>query len=206
MIMSEDLILYNGPTSPFGRKCKIVTLILEIPHQEEKINIYKSRFLDEHNPLRQVPTLISGNKAIVDSDNICLYLDSISNKKSLFPKDRYWDCMTMISVANGIMDNAVQRFIEMSAMSPKEQRVKAIERFEKKILRSIDWIEKKYDEFVVEEITMDQIAVACALDYTSFRFSSDWKLKNTKLKNWLEQITKKNYMKITLPGESFKYE
>ena len=47
MIMSEDLILYNGPTSPFGRKCKIVTLILEIPHQEEKINIYKSRFLDE---------------------------------------------------------------------------------------------------------------------------------------------------------------
>jgi len=44
MIMSEDLILYNGPTSPFGRKCKIVTLILEIPHQEEKINIYKSRF------------------------------------------------------------------------------------------------------------------------------------------------------------------
>ena len=53
---------------------------------------------------------------------------------------------------------------------------------------------------------MDQIAVACALDYTSFRFSSDWKLKNTKLKNWLEQITKKDYMKITLPGESFKYE
>ena len=188
MIMSEDLILYNGPTSPFGRKCKIVTLILEIPHQEEKINIYKSRFLDEHNPLRQVPTLISGNKAIVDSDNICLYLDSISNKKSLFPKDRYWDCMTMISVTNGIMDNAVQRFIEMSAMSPKEQRVKAIERFEKKILRSIDWIEKKYDEFVVEEITMDQIAVACALDYTSFRFSNEWKLKNAKLKNWLEQI------------------
>ena len=206
MIMSEDLILYNGPTSPFGRKCKIVTLILEIPHQEEKINIYKSRFLDEHNPLRQVPTLISGNRAIVDSDNICLYLDSISNKKSLFPEDRYWDCVTMISIANGIMENAVQRFIETSAISIKEQRSKAIERFEKKILRSIEWIENKHDEFVKEEITMDQIAVACALDYTSFRFSSEWKIKNTKLSKWLEEITKKNYMKITLPGESFKYE
>ena len=145
--MSEDLILYNGPTSPFGRKCKIVTLILEIPHQEEKINIYKSRFLDEHNPLRQVPTLISGNRAIVDSDNICLYLDSISNKKSLFPKDRYWDCVTMISIANGIMENAVQRFIETSAIPIEEQRSKAIERFEKKILRSIEWIENKHDEF-----------------------------------------------------------
>ena len=204
--MSDNLILYNGPTSPFGRKCKIVALILEISHEEKKINIYKTNFLDEYNPLRQVPTLIAANKVIIDSDNICLYLNSLSDKKSLFPAKRYWDCMTMISVANGIMDNAVQRFIEMSAMSAEEQRVKAIERFEKKILRSIDWIEKKYDEFVVEEITMDQIAVACALDYTSFRFSSDWKSKNPKLKNWLEQITKKDYMKITLPGESFKYE
>ena len=204
--MSDNLILYNGPTSPFGRKCKIVALILEIAHEEKKINIYKSNFLDEYNPLRQVPTLMTANKTIIDSDNICLYLNSLSDKRSLFPAKRYWDCMTMISVANGIMENAVQRFIEMSVISAEEQRVKAIERFEKKILRSIDWIEKKYNEFVVEEITMDQIAVACALDYTSFRFTNKWKLKNTKLKNWLEQITKKNYMKITLPGESFKYE
>ena len=57
--MSEDIILYNGPTSPFGRKCKIAALLLEIEHKEEKINIYKSRFLDEFNPLRQVPTPVS---------------------------------------------------------------------------------------------------------------------------------------------------
>ena len=50
--MSENIILYNGPTSPFGRKCKITALSLEIEHREEKINIYKSRFLDEFNPLR----------------------------------------------------------------------------------------------------------------------------------------------------------
>jgi glutathione S-transferase len=139
----ENLILYNGPTSPFGRKCKVTALVLKIEHQEEKINIYKSRFLDEHNPLRQVPTLMVGNKTITDSDNICLYLDSISKTKSLFPKERYWDCMTMISVANGIMENAVNRFIEMSALPEVEQRPVAIERFEKKILRSISWIENK---------------------------------------------------------------
>jgi hypothetical protein len=38
----------------------------------------------------------------------------------------------MISIANGIMENAVQRFIETSAISIEEQRSKAIERFEKK--------------------------------------------------------------------------
>jgi glutathione S-transferase len=204
--MSEEIILYNGPTSPFGRKCKIAALLLDIIHKEEKINIYKSQFLDEFNPLRQVPTLIINKTMISDSDNICLYFDSISQKNSLYPKQRYWDCMTMISVANGIMENAVSRFIEMSAIPENEQRPKAISRYEKKILRSIEWIEKKFDNFISDELTMDQISVACALDYTSFRFTKDWTLSNPKLSKWLEKITENEFMKSTLPGVSFKYE
>ena len=204
--MSEEIILYNGPTSPFGRKCKIAALLLDINHKEEKINIYKSQFLDEFNPLRQVPTLIINKTMISDSDNICLYFDSISQKNSLYPKQRYWDCMTMISVANGIMENAVSRFIEMSAIPENEQRPKAISRYEKKILRSIEWIEKKFDNFISDELTMDQISVACALDYTSFRFTKDWTLSNPKLSKWLEKITENEFMKSTLPGVSFKYE
>ena len=204
--MSEEIILYNGPTSPFGRKCKIAALLLDINHKEEKINIYKSQFLDEFNPLRQVPTLLINKTMISDSDNICLYFDSISKKNSLYPKQRYWDCMTMISVANGIMENAVSRFIEISAIPENEQRPKAISRYEKKILRSIEWIEKKFDNFISDELTMDQISVACALDYTSFRFTKDWSLSNPKLSKWLEKITENEFMKSTLPGESFKYE
>ena len=204
--MSENIVLFNGPTSPFGRKCKIAALLLDIDHKEEKINIYKSKFLDEFNPLRQVPTLIVNKTTISDSDNICLYFDSISKKNSLYPKQRYWECMTMISVANGIMENAVNRFIEMSAIPESEQRPKAISRYEKKILRSIEWIEKKFDEFMSHELTMDQISVACALDYTSFRFTKDWSNENTKLKEWLEKITDNDFMKSTLPGVSFKYE
>ena len=204
--MSEDIILYNGPTSPFGRKCKIAALLLDINHKEEKINIYKSQFLDEFNPLRQVPTLIVNKTMISDSDNICLYFDSISQKNSLYPKQRYWDCMAMISVANGIMENAVSRFIEISAIPENEQRPKAISRYEKKILRSIELIEKKFDNFISNDLTMDQISVACALDYTSFRFTKDWSLSNPKLSKWLEKITENEFMKLTLPGESFKYE
>lgn len=204
--MNDELILYNGPTSPFGRKCKIVALILKIEHKEEKINIYKSRFLDEYNPLRQVPTLIANGKTISDSDNICLYFDQISDKKSIYPNNRYWDCMTIISVTNGIMENGVNRYIEISAIHENDQRKKAIERYEKKILRSIDWIENKFDELYSDEITMDQIAVACALDYTSFRFTENWADENPKLKNWLEKISKKDYMISTKPGESFQYE
>jgi hypothetical protein len=53
---------------------------------------------------------------------------------------------------------------------------------------------------------MDQISVACALDYTSFRFTKDWSLSNPKLSKWLEKITENEFMKSTLPGVSFKYE
>ena len=190
--MSNIPLLYNGPTSPFGRKCKVAALVLEIEHEEEKINIYKSRFLDEFNPLRQVPTLIVGNMTITDSDNICLYFDSISKRKSIYPNERYWECMTMISISNGIMENAVSRYIETSAIPEDEQRAKSIERYEKKILRS--------------HLTMDQISVACALDYTSLRLNSNWGENNPKLKTWLERLTENNFMKSTLPGESFKYE
>ena len=34
--MNNKLILYNGPTSPFGRKVKIVSIVQKIDHIEVK--------------------------------------------------------------------------------------------------------------------------------------------------------------------------
>ena len=81
--MQGQMILYNGPNSPFGRKTKITALVQEINLEEKIINVYESDFLDKHNPLRKIPTLLVGKEAITDSDNICLYLDSISKKNML---------------------------------------------------------------------------------------------------------------------------
>ena len=82
--MASNIILYNGPTSPFGRKCKIAANILQIPHEEKIINVYQSDFLDSFNPLRQIPTLVADGQVIADSDNICLYFDNISSQNLLF--------------------------------------------------------------------------------------------------------------------------
>ena len=82
--MKSNLILYNGPTSPFGRKTKIISLVHEIELEEKIINVYEADFLDKYNPSRKIPTLIGKNFTIIDSDNICLYFDSISNKKTIF--------------------------------------------------------------------------------------------------------------------------
>ena len=87
--MGSNLILYNGPTSPFGRKAKIISLIHEINLEEKVINVYEADFLDKYNPSRKIPTLTGDNFSIIDSDNICLYFDSISNKSSSFPQNEY---------------------------------------------------------------------------------------------------------------------
>ena len=204
--MTSNLIRYNGPTSPFGRKCKIAANILQIPHEEKIINVYKSDFLDDFNPLRQIPTLVANGQVIADSNNICLYFDNISSKNSLYPSDRYWDCLSFINVANGIMENGVNRFIEISAIEKKDQREKTVLRYEKKIARSIEWIEKNFQKINLEFLSMDLISIACALDYTNFRYSDDWKNNNPNLKNWFDQISEKEFMKASSPGVSFKYE
>ena len=86
--MKEQIILYNGPNSPFGRKTKVTSLVHEIELEEKIINIYEADFLDKHNPIRKIPTLVVDELSIIDSDNICLYLDSISKKNTLFPKKK----------------------------------------------------------------------------------------------------------------------
>ena len=196
--MKKKLILYNGPTSPFGRKVKIVSIVHKIDLEEKIINVYEADFLDKSNPLRKIPTLLIDNLAIIDSDNICLYFDSIGNNKSLFPKDRYWQIMSLTSIANGLMEAVLERFMELSRPD-QEQSKKFIEKLETRALRTINWLENNWNNYNDAYLTMDQIAIACALDYVSFRFTNKWKNDYIKLNNWFNIFLDNEYMKSTLP-------
>ena len=196
--MKKKLILYNGPTSPFGRKVKIASIVQEIDLEEKIINVYEADFLDKSNPLRKIPTLLINNLSIIDSDNICLYLDSISSKKSLFPKDHYWQMMSMTSLANGLMEAVLERFMEISRPD-HEQSKKFIYKLETRALRTIKWLENNWKNYNKEYLTMDQIAIACALDYTSFRFTSEWKNDHINLNEWHNIFLKNDFMESTLP-------
>ena len=196
--MNNKLILYNGPTSPFGRKVKIVSMVHEIDLEEKIINVYEADFLDKNNPLRKIPTLLINNLSIIDSDNICLYFDSITKKKSLFPKDRYWQIMSLTSLANGLMEAVLERFMEISRPE-NEQSKKYINKLEKRTLRTINWLENNWNNYNENDLTMDQIAIACALDYTSFRFTKKWKDEYSNLYKWLNIFLKNNFMRSTLP-------
>ena len=175
--MSNNLILYNGPTSPFGRKVKIVSLVHEIDLEEKIINVYGADFLDKDNPLRKIPTLLVDNLPIIDSDNICLYFDSITKKNTLFPKEKYWQIMSYTSVANGLMESILERFMEISRPDG-EKSLNFINKLETRAFRSINWLENNLKNFNDNIFTMDKIAIACALEYTVFRFTDKWQENN----------------------------
>tara|TARA_B110000263_G_C15262577_1_gene489542 strand:- start:245 stop:841 length:597 start_codon:yes stop_codon:yes gene_type:complete len=196
--MSSKLILYNGPTSPFGRKAKIISLIHEIKLEEKIINIYEADFLDIHNPSRKIPTLIGDNFTIIDSDNICLYFDSISDKQTIFPQNEYWQIMTYTSIANDLMETVLNRFIE-TLRKDNEKSKDYIKKLEIRIIRIIEWFEKNINFFHNKKLTMDKIAIACALEYTMFRFTNNWQKNNNNLSLWLENFKENNFMKLTKP-------
>ena len=196
--MKEQIILYNGPNSPFGRKTKITSLVQEIDLEEKVINVYESDFLDKHNPLRKIPTLVINDLTITDSDNICLYLDSISKKKTLFPKKSYWKIMSMTSIANGLMESVLERRKE-SIRPDNEKSKNFINKQEIRIIRTIKWLENNWNNYNENYFTMDQIAIACALDYTIFRFNDKWKADSPKINKWFNEFVKKDFMKFTTP-------
>ena len=196
--MTNKMILFNGPNSPFGRKAKITSLVQEINLEEKIIKIQEASFLDKHNPLRKIPTLLVNDLTIIDSDNICIYLDSISMKKTLFPKNEYYKIISMTSIANGLMESVLERRMEI--IRPiNEQSKSFISKQEVRITRTIKWLENNWNNYDKNYLTMDQIAIACALDYTMFRFNDQWKSDNLKLNNWFNFFEKKDFMQSTIP-------
>ena len=194
-------ILYNGPNSPFGRKTKITSLVQEITLEEKIIKVQEANFLDKHNPLRKIPTLLVNDLTIIDSDNICIYLDSISKKKTLFPKKEYFKIVSMISVANGLMESVLER--RMEKIRPNnEQSNNFINKQEIRISRTIKWIENNWNNYEENYLTMDQIAIACSLEYTNFRLNNQWEKDCPKLIKWLIDFRKKDFMKSTIPLEA----
>ena len=201
--MENKLILYNGPTTPFGRKVKIVSIIQEINLEEKIINVYESDFLDKINPLRKIPTLLVNNLSIIDSDNICLYFDSITKKDTLFPKKNYWQIMSNTSVANGLIEAVLERFMEISR--PEDEKSQNfINKLETRAIRTINWLENNLKNFNDNNLTMDKIAVACALDYTMFRFTNKWQAENARLSSWFENFQKHDFMQSTIPDLKIK--
>jgi glutathione S-transferase len=194
-------VLYNGPTSPFGRMARVVSLELGVPVEERVIDIYTAVFLDPLNPLRQIPTLVTETGApIYDSRVICMYLDARSGKASLIAPERRWEIETRWALALGVMEAGLQRRMEITRPAG-ERSPGTISGLEARINRALSQLERDSEAFRAAAARMDCIAIAVALEYTDFRYTTEWRHNCPALNAWLQGLARRPSMIQTRPSK-----
>jgi glutathione S-transferase len=199
--------LYYSPTSPYVRKVNVCAFELGLDKEIELIstNPWEAdpRLLI-NNPLSKVPTLITDDgMELYDSPVICEYLDSINGQSVLIPAkgSERWQALKLEALGDGILDAAVLRFLERKR--PTVQQSKDWDTMQKdSILRSLQYLENNISMWPAD-LTIGQIAVACALGYLDFRFADeDWRQLQPVLANWYKGFVERGSMQATLPKAS----
>ncbi len=167
--------LWHSPTSPYVRKVMMAAIELGLADRIECVpaRTPESKIADA-NPLDKIPTLKTDDAQILyDSLVICEYLDSLTDKASLFPArgPERWKTLRMHTLADGLIDAAVLRVHE--TRRPEDQRNAAWdERQKTKIVRGLARLEEEIAE-LDGPVDIVQITTACLLGFLDRRFADD---------------------------------
>jgi glutathione S-transferase len=173
---------------------RVVSLELGVPVEERVIDVYSAEFLDTMNPLRQIPTLITETGApIYDSRVICMYLDAMSGRASLISAEHRWEIETRWALALGVPG--------MVGRAEGEKRPGAISKLEVRIKRALLHLERASGSFCDAGVRMDSIAIAVALEYTDFRYTTEWRHNCPQLNAWLQGFARRSSMIQTRPSD-----
>jgi glutathione S-transferase len=191
--------LLNDATSPFGRKVMVAALERGLKLHEEFVNVAEPGALDTHNPLRQIPTLVTETgDAVYDSSVIVGFLDTLHGGEPLIPHDPTHRIPTRIALADGLIEATLQRAMELRR--PEDLRSAAvIARLEGRISRALIAIDRIRAELSLDPLRADTITVACALDYVDFRYGRSWRDEQPNLSAWQDALAKRPSMQMTVP-------
>ncbi len=194
--------LWHSPTSPYVRKVMMAAIELGL---KDRIECVPARTpeskIAEANPLDKIPTLKTDDGQILyDSIVICEYLDSLTDKASLFPARgaQRWKTLRMHALADGLIDAAVLRVHE--TRRPEEQRNAAWdERQKTKIVRGLARLEEEIAE-LDGPVDIVQITTACLLGFLDRRFAGDdWRAGHPALAAWQAKFTTRPSVTATGP-------
>jgi glutathione S-transferase len=196
--------LYYSATSPYVRKVNVCAIELGLDEKLERIltNPWeKDDKLLADNPLSKVPTLITDDGVVLyDSPVICEYLDTVQGGGVLIPASgtEHWNELRLQALGDGILDAAVLQFLERKR--PNSQQSSEWDGIQQSaIQRVLEYLESKVNEWKAD-VTIGQIAVACALGYLDFRFAEDnWRQGHPGLTSWFETFAQRESMQATVP-------
>lgn len=199
------MLLRYSTTSPFVRKVTVTAAEIGLSDQiaRKETNPWDpADDLPRDNPLGKVPALVlDDGRRLYDSAVICEYLDTLHDGEKLFPAEgeRRWQAMTLHTLADGILESAVTRFVERTRRPSELFWAEWDNRQSEKIVRALDELERCSD-FFQARLTIAHIAAACALGYLDFRLpEEDWRSGRAKLSAWYETFSQRPSMRETAP-------
>jgi len=196
------MILYNDATSPFGRKVMVAAIERGIPLVETFVDLADAQHLDTHNPLRQIPVLVGDDgRGVYDSDVILHYFDSLNLAAPLLPGERQIEILTRNALANGLMEAAMLRILELRR-PPEQQSARDVGVRTARVERAIAALEHEAPSFVDRPLEADHVTVGCALGYADFRFTTEWRASAPRLAAWYETIARRPSFATTAPTRS----
>jgi len=198
--------LISSPTTPFGRKVRIVLLEKKIPFQLElDIPWNPDSKVGQANPLGKVPVLVlKDGETLYDSRVIVEYLEHLSPVGHLLPQeaDNRIAVRKIEALADGMTDAAALIYLENKRA--EAQRSKDwITRQETKVFCALEALAEELGEhvhFIGGKFSLADIATGCALGYLDFRFPHiEWRTAHPNLARFAARLAERKSFKETVP-------
>ena len=201
-----SMTLLHSPTSPYVRKVDVLIREAELLDQftyeaGSGSPTAPNPIAVGANPLGKIPALIRDDgPTLYDSRVICRFVDDLAGNR-FYPKTRLWEVLTLEATADGILDAALLMVYEKRLRPEEQQSTDWIEAQWLKIDRALDALEERWTSHLYGNVTMAQIAVACALGYLDFRHSDrDWRENRMVLAAWFHKFDDRPSMQATIPA------
>lgn len=187
-------LYYAGP-SPFAHKVLVAAHELGVADQVSVVDVVVSpvaqnETISAANPLAKIPTLVlDDGRALFDSRVIVDYLDSLTDR-SLTPAKgpARWTALTEQAQADGVADACLLARYE-AALRPEPLRWAEWQAGQMgKVRRGLDAFEGS-DRRTGDDLTIGDIALACALRYLEYRFPlEDWRATRPMIAGFYDKI------------------
>ena len=198
--------LVSSPTTPFGRKVRIVLLEKKIPFElVTDIPWNADTQVGTFNPLGKVPVLVlKDGETLYDSRVIVEYLEHVSPVGHLIPQDPTSRIQTrkIEALADGITDAAALVFLEFKRVEAQRSQDWMM-RQQGKVFKGLEALSESLGDslnFVGNKLSLADIAVGCCLGYLDFRFPDiKWREAHPNLSAFYEKVSGRNSFKETVP-------
>ena len=207
--------LYWTPASPFVRKVMAVAIELGLdqrieirptywPHTWGFQTIEFEPDFVAANPVGRIPTLVTDDGvAIVESNLICDYLQSLNEAKPLLPKSgtARWQALRILGIADGALEAMIARRAEL-LRDGTDQSDDFIAKQRDRASRCLDTLEREI-ALLDGPLSLPQITTGIACGYMDFRYpGDDWRTARPHLASWFAGFAKRPSMVQTAPEET----